>query len=335
MISPGRTVILPIGRLTIDEYIKEGENVSSILAHDPAVLRDCLFELFDTTRDCGNQYSSKLHVALRIEARPDGSFRMAILEFNRKGQLCAQLQKRSLDSSSGIPPDKWIPLEHENVITFVPTICRNSRPTPYAVFSFQVDLPLPPEDEHRDLHLKFLLPGRSISKVIGTQGRVLRQFEQAHEYLSKLEIADRHDIYPGTRDDRAVMISAPSPDVFLKAVTDFLIITDLHPAEGLKIALPNATEKKLCPNQDTLRHLQAGFDLKLSVLEEAETDSREPLQERLLLCTPRHLDREALLTCGQPSCSGSPKSTLRIDLTSAVPPVKTMRSILPDFQHLD
>ena len=40
-----------------------------------------------------------------------------------------------------------------------------------------------------------------------------------------------------------------------------------------------------------MRHLQADFDLKLLVLEEAETDSRAPLQERLLLCTPRLLDK--------------------------------------------
>ena len=225
-----------------------------------------------------------MHGALRLTLLPHDLQRVEIMEFARQPTLPllqrAQV-KRSADFAFKMVPDQWHVLEHGDIVTFCPKVGTVAQTRDYDVFQYVVELPLPPAIDHRALHIRFVLPGPSLGKVIGKQGRVKKGIESKHQDIV-FDIADRQALYPGANNGRAVLVSASSEDAFSSALMDILETAEIDKINGFHLVLPDATIEKILSDDESCRRIAAHHQVALQLLPAAYTDP--PLEERLLLC---------------------------------------------------
>ena len=285
-IAPGRQLIVPIGRTTVAEFVAAtGKTAPPALTGPDQNLSLGLFKLVDQNRAKAKaqQFISRLHGALRVSALPEGLFRLEVMEFGGKSEKMRARVCRGPDYRFTLQQDTWTVLEHGDVLTFCPSISLNGQTTPYDVFSFEVELPCPPMDEERMLHLKFILPGMNLGQLIGKHGRVIQAIESKHPELGKVVIADRHNHYPGRFNERAVMISAPSQTVFMAAISDILQAANIDNVDGIHIVLPGDSVTKLFPSADSQHRVASHLQVKLTLLP-VLTEAAH-LGEQILVCS--------------------------------------------------
>jgi hypothetical protein len=284
--TAGQPVIVPIGRLRLPDFLSnKGKMPSALVGIDESSISG-LFELLDENRlqQRQQQWTSRMHGALRLTLLPNDLQRVEIMEFARQ-QTLPLLQraqvKRSADFAFKMEPDKWHVLEHGDIVTFCPKVGTVAQTTDYDVFQYVVELPVPPAIHHRALHIRFVLPGPSLGKVIGKQGRVKQGIDSKHQDIV-FDIANRQALYPGVNHGRAVMVSATSEGAFSSALVDILETAEIDKINGFHLVLPDATIAKILPDDEACRRIAGHHQVALQLLPAAYTDP--PLEERLLLC---------------------------------------------------